>query len=118
MTTQATSPSAFRAEARTQSSALETASGSAIAVPVKFRYRVRLNRAIANVFTVSGNDEQAEFERLERRDRVSVISLRFVGGGCAMETRPLNTFGVMLPETGAPHPVLCDLQEPAAGVGR
>jgi hypothetical protein len=54
----------FSAQARAQPASLETARGTGIADPVKFRERIRLNRAIARKTEVSDRDELAEFERV------------------------------------------------------
>ncbi len=54
----------FSAQARAQPARLETAPGTGIADPVKFRERIRLNRAIARTAAVSDRDELAEFERI------------------------------------------------------
>ena len=54
----------FSAQARAQPARLETAPGTGIADPVKFRERIRLNRAIARTAVVSDRDELAEFERI------------------------------------------------------
>jgi hypothetical protein len=58
----------FSAKARAQPARLETARGMAIADPVKFRKRIRLNRAIAKATVVAGGDEQAELERIVGSD--------------------------------------------------
>ena len=54
----------FSAQARAQPARLETAPGTGIADPVKFRERIRLNRGIARTAAVSHRDELAEFERI------------------------------------------------------